>query len=385
MNKTQNNTFTSKVMNIINRFKILIIPMLLLITIVYLNDGVDVAPVEEIDVVTGIGVDIEEKSKENILYKVSISKQIFQEDKTLSDVVDGTDKTPISTREDRQKKSNKKFVPGLEKVIILSEELSIHGISGVIDSTFSNPHINDKTWLIVCNGKAVDMLKFKVFGYPSSSDYIEGIIKNAKHYNFFPQNYKLVDSYVRIDEEGRELSVPYVEIKDGYIEITGMALFKKDKMVTKIGLEESRIMSALKEKSCKGILSIVKNPKEYVDYAAQVKRKVKCNKNGDKYEFTIDLDFEGDIICNQLYGNFLKKPNENKKFQSDMEKQIEKKCYTFLEKMQKEYKLDCLELGRVAAAKYGRNPETDWNKIVSNSDIKVNVKVNIDRYGRGDF
>lgn len=385
MNKTQNNTFTSKVMNIINRFKILIIPMLLLITIVYLNAGVDVAPVEEIDVVTGVGVDIEEKSKDNILYKVSISRQIFQEEKTLSDVVDGNGKTLLSTREDRQKKSNKKFVLGLEKVIILSEEFARYSIRTFINTTFTNPHINDKTWLIVCNGKAIDMLKFKVFGYPSSSDYMEGIIKNAKHYNFFPENYKLVDSYVRIDAEGRELSVPYVEIKDGYVEITGMALFKKDKMVTKIGLEEARIMSILKEKHSHGILSILKNPKEYIDYLAKVKRKAKCNKTGDKYEFTIDLDFAGDITCNELYGDFLKKPNENKKFQSDMEKEIEKMCYNFLEKMQKEYKVDCLELGRVAAAKYGRNPETDWNEIVSNSDIKVNVKVNINRYGRGDF
>jgi hypothetical protein len=68
-----------------------------------------------------------------------------------------------------------------------------------------------------------------------------------------------------------------------------------------------------------------------------------------------------------------------------MEEKIEKMCYNFLEKMKKDYKVDCLELGRVAAATYGRNTGVDWNEIVSNSDIKVNVKVNIDRYGRGDF
>lgn len=385
MNKTNDNSFKWKVINIINKFNVLIILMLSLGIIVYLNAGIDAVPVEKIDVVGGVGVDIEKKTKKDITYKVSISKDIFQEDKTTSDVIESTAKTLVSTREDRQRRSNKKFVFGLEKIIILSEDLAEYGIKTFINTTFSNPHVNDKTWLVVCSGKAVDLLKLKIKGYPSSADFMEGLIENAKFYNFFPDNYKLIDSYVRIYEEGRELSVPYIEIKDNYIEIAGMALFNKDKMIGKIGLEDARIMSILKEKKSTGILSIKKSPKEYVDYLSKVKRKVSCKKTGDKYEFTIDLDFTGDIVCNELYGDFLDKPNENKKFESDMKKQIEKMCYNFLEKLQNEYKIDSLELGRVAAAKYGRNKEVDWNEIVSNSDIKVNVKVNIDRYGRGDF
>ncbi|MCY6355251.1 Ger(x)C family spore germination protein [Clostridium sp. ZS2-4] len=385
MNKTENTTFTFKTMNIINRFKILIVPVLILLIIIYLNTGVAFSPVEEIDVVTGYGCDIEEISKDNILYKISLSNHIFKEDKTFSNVIDGTGKTIIATRDERQRKSNKKFVAGLEKIIIFSEDFARYSIRNVINTTFANPHANDKIWVIVCKGKAIDLLKFKVIGYPSSADYIEGIIENSKSLNFFPQNYRLIDSYVRIDEEGRELVAPYIEIKNDNIEITGMALFKKDKMVTKVGLEDAKILNILKEKKSKGTLSIEENPKQSIDYITEVKRTATCNKIEDKYTFTIDLDFTGDIMCNELYGDFLDKPGENKKFRSDMEKKLKKMCYIFLEKMQKDYKLDCLELGRVAAATYGRNTGVDWNEIVSNSDIKVNVKVNIDRYGRGNF
>jgi hypothetical protein len=167
---------------------------------------------------------------------------------------------------------------------------------------------------MVCKGNAADLLNFKVVGYPSAADYIEGIIDNSKYFSFFPQNYKLIDTYVRIDEEGRELIVPYIEIKNNNIEITGMALFKKDKMVTKVDLEDAKVLNILKEKKSKGILSIVKTPKQSIDYITQVKRKATCNKIGDKYKFTIDLAFTGDIMCNELYGDFLDKPNENKNF-----------------------------------------------------------------------
>ncbi len=53
--------------------------------------------------------------------------------------------------------------------------------------------------------------------------------------------------------------------------------------------------------------------------------------------------------------------------------------------MKYEYKIDCLELGRVAAAKYGREKNNNWDDIVCNSEIKVNVMAKIDRMGRGDY
>lgn len=62
-----------------------------------------------------------------------------------------------------------------------------------------------------------------------------------------------------------------------------------------------------------------------------------------------------------------------------MSEQVKKKCNDFIIKMKNEYKVDCLQLGEVAAAKYGRQTGVDWNSIVCNSEIKVNVKVKIEK------
>lgn len=369
----------------LKRFKTLLVPILFLILIVFFTAGVDFIPVEEIDIISGIGYDIEGDPDSDFKYNISISRDIFQEDKIITQVISGKARSILGTRQDRQRRSNKEFLLGLEQVTMASEKFARYSIRNLINTVFSNPHVNDKTWMIICKGKAVDILKFKIEGYPSSADYIEGLIENAKNYNFFPDNYKLVDIYVRVDEEGRNLSVPYIEIVKDNIEITGMALFKNDKMTAKIDLGDARIMSILKEKHSHGILTVQKNPREYVDYMAHVNSKTKCTKVDDKFKFTIDLDFEGDVIGNELYEDLLGNLEDNKKFEKDMKAKIEKMCYGFIEKMQKDYKVDCLELGRVAAAKYGRNTGVDWNEIVSDSDIKVNVKVTIDRYGRGDF
>ena len=139
----------------------------------------------------------------------------------------------------------------------------------------------------------------------------------------------------------------------------------------------------LREKKGKGILSLQEGPDKYINYDAMVKKKVKCNRKDGKYEFTIELDFQGDIKDNTLYKD-IKKENESE-FEKLMGKKIEKICNDFLNKMKNVYKIDCLNLGMYAAAKYGRETGVYWNEKVCNADIKVIVKVKIDKLGRGQY
>ena len=179
--------------------------------------------------------------------------------------------------------------------------------------------------------------------------------------------------------------MPYIEKTDKGIEITGMALFKKDKMVTKINIDELKIMNMLKENDVKGILTIQKNANEYINYYATSKRKIFCTKEGSKYKFTINIDLKGDIIADTLYKNLQDSPKKDAEFNKKMAEEVKKKCYDFIAKMKNQYKVDCLDLGQVAAAKYGRQTGVDWNSIVCNSQIEVNVKVKIQKTGRGDY
>lgn len=238
---------------------------------------------------------------------------------------------------------------------------------------------------ILCKGKASSMIAMNIKGYPSAGDYIEGLIKNAKNYNFFSNNYKIIDLFLKVDSEGRNITLPYVEITDKGIGITGMALFKKDKMVAEINADETKTMNMLKENNVKGILTIQKNAKEYTNYYATSKRKVSCTKKGDKYNFTINIDLKGDIITDTLYKDLQNSTEKNAEFNKKMAEEVKKKSDDFIVKMNTQYKVDCLDLGEVAAAKYGRQTGVDWNSIVCNSRIEVNVKVKVQKTGRGEY
>jgi Ger(x)C family germination protein len=233
--------------------------------------------------------------------------------------------------------------------------------------------------------KAVDMLKFKVEATTTSSDYIDGMIESSTEQNFMSDQYKVVDMFVRIGSEGRNLVLPYLDIINNKITLTGMALFKKDKMVANIPMAEAMYMNFLKENNVKGILTLQKDSLNLISNYGISKRKVKCEKINDKYKFTIDIEFNGQVVNNTMYKDFMINTKTVDKYSKELEEETKKECNEFINKMQNEYKVDCLELGRVAAATFGRNPETDWDNIVCNSDIVVNVKVKVNNLGRGQF
>lgn len=370
-----------------NRNNKLIIYLIIIILIIYSFLGPKGELVENLDIPVGIGYDLEEISEKNVSYRIPIAIYLFEENDISSDILTGKGVSIGLTRENRQAKSNKSFLLGLERVLILSEKTATYGIRPILDILLNNPQINDRAPLVVYKGKAEDILNYKVKGYPNSAEYIEGLIRSAKQFNFFPdRQYSLMDAIVRVDAEGRNTLLPYIGIEEKDIKIEGLAIFKQDKMIAKTNIQEAKIINLLKENGVKGILTIQETSKEYIDFYAESKRKVECYKEGDKFKFIINLNLKGSINSNLLYKKLKKDPKVLKKFTSDLEESTKKMCEDFInKKIKNEYKTDVLDLGRVAAAKYGRGKGIDWNKVVNESTIEVNVKVKVDTEGRGDY
>lgn len=361
--------------------KIAVVIIIVILVIFYINKQ-EIKTIEDYNIPSGFGGDIQMTSKDQVKYSIPYSIYNFKEEGT-GIITTGKGNTIGDTREDRQLKSGRAYVIGLQKILIYSERVSKFGLKSNINVVFSNPKMNDRSKVVICKGKPVDILRHKVKGYPTSSDYIEGMVKNLNKNNFFTDKYTLMDMYINFENEGHNVVLPYLELVDDELKFTGIAAFKGYKMAYKLNIDESKIMNILRENNVTGILTVQEGSKKYINYLAKSKRKVKCKREGDKYNFNIYLKLNGDIISNQLYKVI--DENTKKKFEEQMKNKLEKDCNDFINKMQSVYNMDFLQLGAVAAAKYGRDTGVDWNKIVCNSNIKVNIKVNVDKAGRGDY
>lgn len=357
-----------------------------LFVVFFTSEKMRVRSVEDLGISVGVGMGIDKNGEGDIRYRVSTTANEYKQDETIESILGtGVGTTIGITRENRQKKIGKDFFLGLSKIYLIEEEYAKYGIRGLIDVNFKNPVVNEDSFLVVCRGRNEEYFKYMIPGYDNSAEYISDMIKNSSNYNFFKQNYMFKNVILSLDAEGKNIVSPYIQIMEDGIKITGMAVFKKDKLAAILDINDTKIMNMLRENKVKGILTIQDESREYVNYEAQSKRKIECIKTGDKYTFIIDLSLDGEIINNTLYKNMAGDTKIMKKFEGDMSKKVKEMCSTFLDKMKNEYKLDCLQLGWVAAAKYGRDTGVDWDQVISNSDIEVNVKVQVDKIGRGEY
>jgi Ger(x)C family germination protein len=374
-----------------NKF-LIIIPLLVIVFSFFITGIKDSDVVENLEIVAGIGSDIEYETPDIISYSAPLSVYIFgdtsENDENIrvsSAIRRGVGGTLGKTRENRQSLSDKKSIFGFEKVYVISEDSAVCGIGPVIDILFRNPQLNDTGYFVICKCKAEDMLSHKVKGYPSSSDFIEGLLKNEYNYSFFPKDTKITDLYTSLYVEGINPVVPYIEIIDDNIKVSGMALFKESRMVAKSSFDDSKWLNLMGNDKGRGIVSLQKTAKNYADLYAYSSKKVYVNKIGGKLHFTINLRLKGDIITNTYFKDLSKNKDVKKTFENEIEEKVRKNCCSIINKMKTEYRTDCIGLGQYAAAKYGRWSNTDWNKEVLNSNIDINVKASIENWGRGSF
>lgn len=367
--------------------KKIIIFVLCFVLIIFFSMGLKgEQPVEELEIVTGVGNDIEIESSHRILYDVIFSTSKFTGNGKRENMLEeGKAYTLARTRDDRQRRTDKQNILGFEKIFLISDGNAHYGVKNIIDILYNNPNINDSAYAAICKGKTKDMLAAKIDGYTSSADFIYGLLRNLRYYNFFKEEYKIVDLFFIVDSEGRNLSLPYIESTPEGIQVTGLAIFKGDKMVGKLDMQDTRMLNLLKEDFAKGTLTAQYGRDEYVNFYANTKRKVHCDKKEGKYIFTIGLDISGDITTNTTKMKLTTENKDIKKFEKDLADQTKEKCYKFIGDMQKKYEVDCLDLGKYGAAKYGRHTGIDWNKAVSDSKIIVNIKVNVQKMGRGSY
>ncbi|MBU3157315.1 Ger(x)C family spore germination protein [Clostridium estertheticum] len=367
------------------RYSLLIISFSCIIIYIIFNSSEGSVPIEDIGISSGVSLDLTTNRPLNEYNIVSSIYNFNKKDEISSEILEGTGKNIPDSRSTRQTISGKLYFLGLQKVFIFSEAFATSGINHLIDILMTNQEMNDAAWIVVCKDKAIDMLKFKVNDAPTSADHINDMVESSKNQNFMSKDYKVVDMYVRVNSEGRDLVIPYLEILNKKITISGMAVFNKDKMVTKIPMEDARYMNFLRNNKVKGILTLQKDSSHWISTYGEVKRKVHCEKINGKYKFNIDIEFKGKVANNTLYNDFMNNPKTVEKYSHELEEETKKRCNKFIYKMQNQYKTDCLELGRDAAAAFGRNPKIDWNDVVCNSDITVNVTVKVDSLGRGEF
>jgi len=337
--------------------------------------------VEELAIAIGLGYDIEKN--DGVIYADTSETLLFKGNKQISnEVMTGRSNTIYTTQHELQSKMPKKWVLGGEIIYIISEERAKFGIKDLIDALLRNQIRKDNAYIVISKQRAQDVFNLKPHMYSTVSEEVYSSLEYLYMENFFKINNEAYNVLQMYYQEGRKIVIPYIEIIENRIQVTGLALFEEDKMVKKIDMGEARLINLLRNNNVISSIGITsEKADEYYDLICKSKLKVKVIYDEDKFNYDITINIRAELVTDSIDKKILS-AKEAPKIENLVKKHLEKALDEEIEKMQSVYKIDWLDLGKYAAAEFGRNKNYSSDENFCDAKINVNVKVKISTFGQ---
>ncbi|HWR62244.1 MAG TPA: Ger(x)C family spore germination protein [Clostridia bacterium] len=324
----------------------------------------------------------EEKEYPDDKYLVTAGIPVFYENvQEKFHIIESTGRIVGESRGRRNTELGEVVIFGQLQMLIFGEELAREeNLLELTDIISRNPAIKASLYLLVAKGRAVDLIRKPIYTYPNIGEYLKALLKNTKNSNFYPCTTLFSLNRDLISYETSAI-LPHVIYSDGEISLAGSCLANKGKVVAEFGREETETLVMLRGIKCRGAVSFeVMEDGKAVDEATfegSNSRKVTVERLDDKYLFNIQIKLEG-IITEHANQKPIGGSDLPELFQTSLEQNIKRRAEEFVEKTQKELKFDTLSLANYIKA-YTREKLTkeDIDKIVSESDINIEVKAHI--------
>ncbi|WP_026566706.1 Ger(x)C family spore germination C-terminal domain-containing protein [Bacillus sp. UNC41MFS5] len=186
----------------------------------------------------------------------------------------------------------------------------------------------------------------------------------------------------KISDEGKDFVLPYLELKNKDIVLTGVALFHGDRYTGKTLKEKyPELLLLMQNKQHRNTRLMVRYRKEkelknYISYTIRKsKRDIMITTKGRKPRVT--LSFNLAIEINEYNGKSLRSQKDLDELNRIISRRIEKEMDTIIQTL-KEANCDALGLGRIMIA---HHPETwknmNWEKDYPHINITSRAKVKI--------
>jgi Ger(x)C family germination protein len=290
----------------------------------------------------------------------------------------GTGKTLFNAFFDMSKSTGYPLEYSQSKALIYTERTAKNGMKDFLDATFRNQKINLRRYIFVYSGKPEELLKIKIEDEDFIGLFLENLmLSQGKIVNIIRLRSDDL-AYKRLDGSGVYI-VPIIRkvhepLKDR-IEISKAAVFKDDKMVSKLNNTEVVAYNFLIDDAKKGNI-LAENPEHTGDLISLdiLSNNVKNSISYDGNKIYAKRKINTKVSIQGVQGSIRLTKDIRKKISEDAEKRIKKDCEAFFNKY-KEKGIDILNTQRDLEIKYHNVNTKD---ILDKTELNVEVKVFIE-------
>jgi Ger(x)C family germination protein len=277
-----------------------------------------------------------------------------------------------------------KYSPYLAGILVIGEDLSSMGLIKIFDPLVRGARFTSVQNLAVAEGRGESVINAPVEDYPTMGEFLRGLLRQSESRGFIPST--TMHQFQIAQVPGKNPIIPLMKAQDHQAEIIGTAIFRKDTMIAKANINETRSLMMLRGiKSTGNIPFIIKKDGDILDKGSvdlKNSRKVKVERKGDQISFQITINLAGNVVEHQFGNLFTKNKDLSKMIEDQIAADVKKDCEKFIRKMQEEYKVDCIDISKYALAKWEKEllDRVDMD-FIENVTIQVNVKMKLVNVG----
>lgn len=377
-----------------------ILPLILVFIMVFLSGCWDTRELNEIGLVMAVGID-RKKGERYFTVTVQIAKPSSAagqggksgggEDAVWVGSARG--KTIFEAVRNIAKSSSRRVMWAHNNIIIIGESLAEQDVSPVVDFFTQNHELRMKTWVAVAHGDAKAYIAAK-----TGIENIPGIsLAELFRYHELPAESVATDMVRFFRDYKSETTQPLVsaltmqdeeEVAPGsngrQIQLEGAAVFRGTKMIGWTSPEETRGLAWLRNEMGNSIIVVsgFENEEQKVSVELKdTKIKMKAKVEGEIPSIIIDIRAKGDISEIDLPSD-----KNMEKLKAEVEAkaayEIKREIKLGLDKVQKEYKSDVLNFGRIVHIankhEWYKRLDMKWEEIYPQVPYTVNVTLDID-------
>ncbi|MGD8191643.1 Ger(x)C family spore germination protein [Brevibacillus ginsengisoli] len=359
--------------------------------LLFFAGGVEKRVLERMGLVVVIGYD--ELPRDRLLGTV-VLYQIDPGAKEKVNVISNTAFTSKGFRSAANVESAKKLAGGQIRVVTYHESLARKGIMNLVDSLSRDADIGTGIYLTVSKNKVLDLLSHRYPEFANVGTYIyQNIKQNTNGERLISSTlHEFLHDYYSV---GKDPVLPYIAQQGDELMINKIALFKDDRMVGTMSLQDSFLIKLLQNRVSGGNIELKIDGKPLAKYLLkggqgkpihivleQIGSKSKINvvdPNTPTFEIKIKLEARLQEIVTQID---LSKPESLKALQSEANKALEKLLQTFLKETQK-MGVDPVGFGLKydAQVRHAKLTKEKWRGDYNKAKFNISVNTMIIRTG----
>jgi spore germination protein len=271
-----------------------------------------------------------------------------------------------------EKRSNQPLVTGSLQIVLFGRDLAKRGFFDLIDSLQRDPNIGSRIYLGVVDDRASTLLMGK-YGNEGNGVYIKDMMEHNMKYRDLPnENLHLFGAYLY--QKGKTTYLPIIkQINNNELEIKGMALFNRTKMVLEIPANKMFHFKLLVDRHSQGVQAVKMHHEEVVVRSITSSNKIKVNKKKQPIEIVIHIKIEG--IIREYTGKKISN-QKMKEFEKAFESKLSKETVALLKQFQ-EKNIDPVGIGERVKNTTRHFNWDKWKDDYKNITFKVIPNVSI--------